>query len=99
MRRHIAPPKRSVILPGRETGKSVPLACGFEQEPRTTLGFIDPYFDETCCCYVTMFIAHVVRFAQTGGERLAVIQQLGKHVEWLDVFGIIVQHTLSTRDL
>src|SRR5207247_9683990 len=55
-------PNRSVVQRLPETGKSVPLACGFEQEPRTTLGFIDPYFDETCRCYVTMFVAHVVCF-------------------------------------
>src|SRR6266480_5153957 len=91
--------KRSVVQRVRETGKSVSLACGFEQEPRTALGFIDPNFDETCRCYVTIFVTHVVRFAETRGERLVVIQQLGKHVQWFDVFSIIIQHSLSTRDL
>jgi hypothetical protein len=28
---------------------------GFEQEPRATLGFIDPNFDETCGRNITMF--------------------------------------------
>jgi hypothetical protein len=41
--------------------KSVSPARGFEQEPRTTLGFIDPDFDETGCD-ITMFVTHVVRF-------------------------------------
>src|SRR2546423_773589 len=59
----------------REARKSVPLACGFEQEPRTTLGFIDPHFDETCRCDITMFVAHVVRLAQTRCERFVVVRQ------------------------
>ena len=46
-----------------------------------------------------MFVAHVVRFAQTRGERFVVVRQLGEHVQWLDVFGIIIEHALSAGDL
>ena len=46
-----------------------------------------------------MFVADVVRFAQARGERFVVVRQLGEHVQWLDVFGIVIEHALSTRDL
>lgn len=87
------------LRPVRETGKSVPLARGFEQEPRSTLGFIDPNFDEACGRNVTMFVTHVVRFAEARGHRFVVVLQLGKHVQWLDVSGIVIQNPLITRDL
>ena len=46
-----------------------------------------------------MFVAHVVRFAQARGKRFVVIRQLGQHIQRLDVFGIIIQHALSSGDL
>jgi hypothetical protein len=46
-----------------------------------------------------MFVAHVVRFAQPRCERFVVVRQLGEHVQWLDVFSIVIEHSLSTRDL
>ena len=78
---------------------SVSPARGFEEEPGPTLGFIDPYFDETCRRDVAMFVAHVVRFAQTRGECFVVVHQLGQHIQRLDVFGIVIEHALGTRDL
>src|SRR6476661_2690611 len=79
--------------------ESVPPPRGFEEKPRSAFRFVDPNFDETCRCDVTMFVTHVVRFAQTRGERFVVVRQLGEHVQWLDVFGIIIEHALSPRDL
>ena len=46
-----------------------------------------------------MVVTHIVRFAQPRGKRLVVVRQLGEHVQWLDVFGIVIEHTLSARDL
>ena len=88
-------PVRAVLV--REI--SVSPARGFEQEPRPALRFIDPNFDETCRCDVAMFVTHVVSFAQACGKRFVVVHQFGEHVQWLDVFGIVIQHPLSTRDL
>lgn len=54
----------STLLRKRPAARtSVPPACRFEQEPRATLGLIDPYFDETCRRDVTIFVTDVVRFA------------------------------------
>src|SRR5262249_49471248 len=91
--------ERSVIQLVREITKSVPSPRGFEQEPRAPLGFIDPYFDKTRRCDVAIFVAQIVRFAETRGERFVVVHQLGKHVQWLHVFGIVIQNPLSTRNL
>jgi putative ABC transport system permease protein len=63
------------------------------------LRFIDPYFNETRRRDVTMFVTHVVRFAQTRGKRFVVIRQLREHIQRLDVFGIIIQYALGSRDL
>src|SRR5215472_16807738 len=69
---------------------SVPPAGCFEQEPGAPLGFVDPYFDQTRCREVTMVVTHIVRLAQPRGKRLVVVRQLGEHVQWLDVFGIVI---------
>jgi hypothetical protein len=45
-----------------------------------------------------MLVAHVVYFAQAGGKGFVVVRQLGEHVQWLDVFGIIIEYALSSRD-
>ena len=46
-----------------------------------------------------MFVADVVRLAQTRCERFVVVRQLGEHVQWLDVFSIVIEHALRSRDL
>jgi len=45
----------------------------FVQKPRAPLGFVDPNFDQARCGDVTMFVAHVMRFTQTTGQRFIVI--------------------------
>src|SRR5438094_8188536 len=70
-----------------------------EKEPGPSLGFVDPNFDQARGRNVAMFVAHVVRFAQARSQCFVVLCQLGKHVQWLDVFGIVVEHALSTRNL
>lgn len=45
-----------------------------------------------------MFVTHVVGFAKTRSHRFVVLRQFRKHIEWLDVFGIIIEHALSARD-
>ncbi len=90
---------KALSLRVREANKSVPSTRSLEQEPRATLRFIDPNFDETCRRKITMFVADVVRFAEARCERFVVVRQLGEHVQWLDVFSIVIEHSLSTRDL
>src|SRR4249919_1246175 len=90
---------KGLSLRVREANKSVPSTRSLEQEPGATLRFIDPNFDETCRRKITMFVADVVRLAQTRCECFVVVCQLGEHVQWLDVFSIVIQHSLSTRDL
>src|SRR5262245_17190280 len=46
-----------------------------------------------------MFVTHVVRLAEAGGKSFVVVCQLGKHVQRLDVLGIIIEYALSPRDL
>ena len=46
-----------------------------------------------------MFVTHVMRFAETCGHGFIVICQLSEHVQWFDVFGVVIAHSLSTRDL
>ena len=83
----------------RETRKLIPLACSFEQEPSTTLGFIEPYFDETRRRDIPVFVTDVVRFAEARSHRFVVVHQFREHVQWLDVFGIVIGDALGPRDL
>ncbi len=78
---------------------SIPLTRSLEKEPSPSLGFVDPNFDETRGGNVAMFVANVVRFAQAPSQCLIVLCQLGKHIQWLDVFGIVIEDPLSTRNL
>src|SRR2546423_9921023 len=78
---------------------SIPSARGFEEEPCSTLGFIDPNFDETRSRNVAMFIANVVRLTKTARERFIVLRQFREHVQRLDIFGVVIEHTLRPRDL
>src|SRR5438270_10009879 len=52
----------------------------FEEEPGSAFALIDPNFDQTGCGNITMLVAHVVRLAQSRGERLVVLGQFGQHV-------------------
>src|SRR5436853_7567417 len=79
--------------------ESVPLACSLEKEPGSSLGFVDPNFDQTRGRNVSMFVANVVRLAQARSQCLIVVCQLSKHVRRLDVFRIIVGDPLITRNL
>ena len=64
------PPSQACSLTSDST--LLPARC-FEQEPRASLGFIDPNFDQTRGSNVTMLIAHVVHFAKPRGQRPVVV--------------------------
>src|ERR1700730_2383001 len=78
---------------------SLPAAFYLGQKPSATLGFIDPNFDQTRCGNVTMLVAHVVRLAQTRGQRFIVVGQLGDHVRWIDILCVVIEDALKTRDM
>ena len=46
----------------------ITLTAHLEQEPRTTLGFVDSHFDQACTGDVPMFLADVMSFAQASSE-------------------------------
>jgi hypothetical protein len=72
----------------------VPLACCLEKKPGSSLGFIDPNFDQARRGKVTMLVAHVMCFAKVCGQRFVVVGQLGDHVQGLDIFRIVIEHAL-----
>src|SRR5438445_130386 len=46
-----------------------------------------------------MLVAHVVSLAKARGQRFVVIRQLSDHVQGLDVFRIVIEHALSSRNV
>src|SRR5882762_10789935 len=75
------------------------LASSLVQKPGTSLGFVDPDFDQAGGGDVSMFLAHVVRLAQTRGECLVVLAHFGEHVLRLHIVGIVVLHALHAADM
>src|SRR5262249_18468999 len=45
----------------------------FEQEPGSTLGLIDPDFDQARSRDIAMLVANIMRLAQTRGENAVVV--------------------------
>src|SRR6266850_1525737 len=80
---------------------SLSRASGLEQEPRATLGLIDPVFQQARGGNVAVFVAKAVDLAQVVCQLLVVIAQLGKHIHrrversGLQRFGISKVHMLS----
>src|SRR6266513_3987341 len=71
------------------------LASSLEQKPGASLGLVDPDLDQAGGGDVAMFLADVVRFAQTRGELLVVLAHLGEHVLRLHVVDVVVRHALQ----
>src|SRR5256886_2515214 len=46
-----------------------------------------------------MLVADVVHLAKARGQRFVVIRQLSDHVQGLDVFRIVIEHALSSRNV
>src|SRR6267143_7035624 len=69
------------------------------QKPSAALGFIDPNFDQARGSNVTMLVTHVVRLAQTRGQRFVVLGQLSDHVLWIDIVCVVIEHALKTGDV
>ena len=72
-------------MPGR-----VAAAGCLKQEPDASFGFVNPGFDQAGGSNVVVLIAKAISLAQSRYKRLVVVDQLGKHVLWLDVLGVIV---------
>src|ERR1700704_2960392 len=83
----------------RSTFAGTALASSLVQKPGTSLGLVDPDFDQAGGGNVAMFFADVVRFAQTGGEFLVVLAHFGEHVLRLDIVDIVVLHALYAADM
>jgi len=46
-----------------------------------------------------MFVADVVRLAQSGGQCAIVLSKFGQHVQRLDVFSVVIKHALNARNV
>jgi len=46
-----------------------------------------------------MFVADVVRLAQSCRKRLIVVRQFREHIQGLDVLGVVIYHSLGARDV
>jgi hypothetical protein len=79
-------------------GRNSPTA-GLEQEPGTTLAFVDPVFDQARGANIAMLVAYAMGLAQARGKRLSVFPQFSEDVQRLDVLRIIVQPVLHSRDM
>src|SRR4030095_10930412 len=78
---------------------SMPPPSRFEQEPGAAFGFVDPDFDQARGRDIAMLVANVVRLAQTRGQSLVVLRQFSKHIQGLDILGVVIEHALGPRDL
>src|SRR3954463_15301130 len=92
-------------LPGSVPDIGTDMVCylflfsrSFEQEPGAPFSFVDPYFNEAGSGKVAVFVAHVMRFAKTCGELLAVLPKFCEHVQRIHILGVIVEHTLYASD-
>src|SRR5262249_2133966 len=70
-----------------------------EQKPGAPFGLVDPKFDQARGSDVAMLLANVMGLTKTGSECLVVLPQLGKHVEWIDVVGVVVFDSLQPLDV
>jgi hypothetical protein len=46
-----------------------------------------------------MFVASVVCFAKSSRQRPVVVGQFGDHIQWLRIFGVVIENALKTGDL
>src|SRR5207302_2292944 len=76
-------------------GLMLPTVFYLRQKPGAALRLIDPNFNQTGCGDVTMLVTYVVRLAQSRGQRLVVLCQLGNHVGRIDVVRVVVEHALN----
>src|SRR5262245_14871797 len=76
----------------------VATGAGLEQEPASTLGFVDPHFDQARRCDVAPLLADVVHLAQARRQRSVVLAQFRDHVGWLDIVGVVVSDALYPAD-
>src|SRR6202007_2557272 len=72
---------------------------GLVEKPGTPLGLVDPDLDQARGRDVAALVAHVVRLAQPGGQRLVVFAQLGEHVGGLDILRIVIADALHAGDM
>ena len=42
---------------------------------------------------------HIVNFSQSASQSVVVIAQFGEHVEWIDIFGIVIDNSLNSCDM
>src|SRR5215475_5404419 len=77
----------------------VATGADLEEEPASTLGFVDPHFDQARRRDVAPLVADVVRLAQARRQRTVVLAQLRDHVGWLDIVGIVVSDALYPADV
>ena len=56
-----------------EIARSIRPARCLEKEPSSSLGFIDPNFDQTCRGDVAVFLTHVVGLAQARSQGFVVL--------------------------
>src|ERR1700730_13324598 len=86
-------------LPCRVSALASLVPAALKEKPSALLGFVDPVLQQACGghvpCLVTkrMYLAHVPR------QHRIVVAELGYHVEWFNVFSIVVCDALETRDL
>src|SRR5215471_12055599 len=90
-------PAACILRSSRKLGLSPP--CGFEQEPCTPLGLIDPDLQQACGGNIPVLLAKVVCLADVCYELFVVLAQFGKHIHRRNKLRIIVRNALQAADV
>src|SRR5208282_4698604 len=73
--------------------------CGFEQEPGTAFGFVDPDLDQAGARDVTALITKRVCLQHLLDDSPVILQQLRQHVAWRNLLGIVILDVLEAADV
>src|SRR6185312_6681039 len=80
------------------TSRIAPTAC-LVKEPHAPFVLIDPHFEQARGRHIVLLVAEVMRLAHARDQVLVVRSELGQHVEWIDIIGVIVWYALEPGDI
>jgi hypothetical protein len=75
------------------------IVTDLEEEPHSTVGFVDPILDQARRGNITVLTAQTVRVAQAHSELDVVFAQLGQHAMRRQVVRIVVLHALKPGNM
>jgi hypothetical protein len=75
------------------------MPAALEEKPDALLGFVNPVLQKARGGDVPGRVTQRMRLTHALSQYRVIVAEFSYHVEWLNVFGIVVRDTLQARDL